>query len=247
MDWRFLITIISTVVLGIATIVLALKLVKKRKPVWAYKTTPIIGIGSNAPPELKLIFNGRPVDDVYRTLVIFFNAGNQTIEASDVRKQVTLVFNSARILREPKLNANDTATEFSAKWSTSGEHSEVKLDFKCLDHNDGAVIEVIHDGKGKVSCEGSIKETKKITSLGDFAPSDRKQFPHSLIGGLVATFLFLGIILWGVIRGGIEYITEPGNLSMTIMLCLVFGLMLWANLRVILRRRRFPAWSAISE
>jgi len=247
MDLQLLTTTVLAIVGWALAIFLALKSVKKRNPVWAYRTTPIIGIDSNAPPELKLVFNGRSVDDVYRTLVIFFNAGNQTIEASDVRKEVTLVFNNAKILREPKLNANDTAIEFSAEWSTSGEHSEVKLGFKCLDHNDGAVIEVIHDGKGKVSCEGRIKETKEIASLGDFAPPEPKQFPRSLIGGLVATFLFLGIVLWVVIRGGIEYITEPRNLFTTAVLCGVFVFMLWVNFSALLRRRRFPAWSAVSE
>ena len=47
-------TIIVTVALGIATLILALKLAKKRQPVWAYKTTKIIELGNNALPELKL-------------------------------------------------------------------------------------------------------------------------------------------------------------------------------------------------
>lgn len=248
MNPELLTTIILAIVGWVIAGFLALKFVKKRKPVWAYRTIPILGIHSKTPPDLKLFFNDKAVDDVYRTLVIFFNAGNQTIEASDVRKQVTLVFDNAKILCEPKLNANDTAIEFSTEWSTSGEYSEVRLNFKCLDHNDGAVIEVIHDGKGKVSCDGRIKETREIAFLGDFTPSFPKQFQYGLIVNFVATFLFLGMsLLWLFTVGGIKRMPEPSYLLGTVLFFGIFGYVLWASIRALLRRGRFPTWSAISK
>jgi len=247
MDWRFWVPIISTLVFGIATVVLALKLVKKKQPAWAYTTIPILGIDSKTPPELKLVFDGRSVDDVYRTLVIFFNAGNQTIEASDVRKQITLVFKNAKILREPKLYANDTATEFSVEWSSSGEYSEVKLGFKCLDHNDGAVMEVIHDGKGEVSCDGRIKETKEIAFLGKFTPPDLRRLPGYIIAGFVVSGVWFAMVVGLAIAGGVDLIAKPVEVA---MIAVLFGMgvyLLWQNIARLLARRRFPAWSALSE
>ena len=96
MDWRFLVTIIITVVLGIITIFLALKLIKRKKPVWARNTTKIIGIGTNAPPELKMTFHGQSVDNVYRTVFIFFNRGTETIRKADVAEAVAIHFEGAK-------------------------------------------------------------------------------------------------------------------------------------------------------
>lgn len=247
MNLELLVTIVLAIVGWIIAAVFGLRFVRKRKPSWAYRTIPIIGIGSKTPPEFKLFYSDRPVEDAYRTLVIFFNAGNQTIEASDVRKRITLVFNNAKILREPKVNANDEATKFSAAWSTGGERSEVRLDFKCLDHNDGAVIEVIHDGKGEVSCDGRIKETKEIAFLGNFSPPYSRKLPRSLIGGFVASLVFLGLLLWAVISGANRITGESIDSFMTVLLFVCCGAVLWQNLDAALERRKFPAWSVISE
>ena len=68
MDWGLLgvilapIFFISTVVLSVF---LAIRFYKRKEPVWAYETARIIGLGSNAPEELRLTFNDRPVDSVY--------------------------------------------------------------------------------------------------------------------------------------------------------------------------------------
>ena len=101
MDWRFLATISLTVILGIATIVLAIKHTKKKKPVWAYITRKIIGLGANAPPELKLTFDERPINDVYQTIFILFNKGNEAIRQNDITENVAIHFKGADILRHP--------------------------------------------------------------------------------------------------------------------------------------------------
>ena len=48
MDWG----LVGTIIFGIATIIsiiIAFRLVKHRKPAWAYKTTKIIGLRTDAP------------------------------------------------------------------------------------------------------------------------------------------------------------------------------------------------------
>jgi hypothetical protein len=78
MDWGF-IGVILAIIFGITTLFLsifAIRRSRQKKPVWAYVSRQIIEIGKNAPREIKLFFNDEPVNNVYRTYVIFFNAGN---------------------------------------------------------------------------------------------------------------------------------------------------------------------------
>jgi len=245
MSSDFLAAIVLAVVGWAITCWLAIRSVKRRKPAWAYRTVPIVGIRSNTPPEFRLLFNEKPVNDAYRTVAIFFNAGNQPIEASDVRKRVTLVFDNAEILREPKLYANDTITEFSTEWSSSGEHSEVKLGFKCLDYNDGAVLEVLHNGKGKVTCEGRIKETKRIAFRGDFTVLEAVKTWRQLTAGFLRTLLVLGAIPSVIIMSGNQWDVA---VSITVaLLATVLAVELRENIEALTRKRRFPAWSVAAE
>jgi len=65
-----------TIVFGfvaVASIIVAIRLARRKKPAWAYTTTKVIGLGGDAPAELKLVFNDKIVPDVYRTYLIFFN------------------------------------------------------------------------------------------------------------------------------------------------------------------------------
>jgi hypothetical protein len=85
MDWKFILLL----VLAIAALIVgieAIRLAKRRQLVWAFETKLLIGRGTEL-PELKLTFNDIPVDNVYRTAMIFFNKGNEPIDQRDLRKK----------------------------------------------------------------------------------------------------------------------------------------------------------------
>lgn len=241
MDWRFLVTIISTVAFGILALVLAFKLAKKRQPVWAYKTTKIIGLGSNAPPELKLTFNAQPVSDVYQTRFILFNKGNEAILKENVTESIVIQFKGANILRQPTILAKSReGIGVSAKQVIKEGDDAIAVSFQYLDHNDGAVIEVVHTTSQDIKPSGNIIGTKKIRYIGEFAPTLDRPLRTILIS--------IGVASGCIVAFGIDLFNEgiqgaPGNLFALVFFCLMLGF----TMVPFLRCRRFPRWSAVKN
>jgi hypothetical protein len=245
MDWRFLVPIISTVIFGIATIVLTFKLVKKRQPVWAYKTTKIIGLGSNAPPELKLTFNEQPVSDVYRTRVILFNKGNEAILKENVTEGIVIHFKEASILRQPTILAmSRKGIELSAKQVVKEGDNAIEVSFKYLDHNDGAVIEVLHTASQDIKPSGNIIGTSQIRYIGEFAPTIDQPFVNVTVHKLI----YVGVPV--VCIGGLVWISWKeliqGNPAYIILLVFFFSMFVLAE-ATFFRFTRFPRWSVIKN
>jgi hypothetical protein len=239
MDWGLLGVIlaplffISTVVLSVF---IAIRFYKRKGPVWAYETTKIIGLGSNAPEELKLTFNDRAVDSVYRTTLIFFNKGSETIRADDVKKKIMINFGLSRILREPIIvKASRHEIEFRARKVASGPNESIELDFSFLDNNDGAVIEVLHTAKQDIGCSGTIIGAKEISYKGKFIPFRALH--------LRFVFVILFMLFAGVLAAALSRVY---GYSGTIAYAMI-GAILWvladsgANW---LRHRQFPKWTS---
>jgi hypothetical protein len=248
MDWRFLVTLICTVAFGIATIVLALKLVKKRQPVWAYKTTKIIGLGSNAPPELKLTFNEQPVSDVYRTRVIFFNKGIEAIVKENVTESIVMHFKGANILRQPTILAKSReGIGMSAKQVVKDGDNAVEVSFQYLDHNDGAVIEVLHTTSQDIKPSGNIIGTSEIRYIGEFAPIPDRPIRRTIMRIMMVIFM-VGIMSWGLlVKGPNEPLDTRWIIAIYIFGLLTFSAMLVPEVAPFLRSRRFPRWSAVTD
>jgi len=162
MDWEFIVTICVAVAFGAVSIVLALRLAKKKKPVWASNTMHIVGRGTDAPEELKLYFGNKQVEDVYRSRVAFFNRGNETIRKEDITEAIIIHFPDAEILTFPNvLHRSKQAIGFSVENSFVDE-SAVCVDFTYLDYHDGGVFEVLHTGTSDIACKGNIIGSNRI-------------------------------------------------------------------------------------
>lgn len=166
MEWGP-ISIGVTVGLSILAIILTRKLIRRKKPTWAYTTEKLIGLGTDAPKELQLTFNGKPVTDVYQTTFIFFNSGRETILKKNVTKPCTMHFHEGEILREPIITTtSNEEIKFSAKHVISKDGHAVRLDFLYLDHEDGGVFEVLHTESSQITPTGNIIGAKKIDNIG---------------------------------------------------------------------------------
>lgn len=245
MDWKFIITLVGMVGFGITTIVLAARLARRKKPAWAYKTTRIIGLGTNAPPELRLTFDGKVIINAYSTIFIFFNKGNETIRKDDVTENVTMHFKGAEVLRQPTIiMKSKEAIEFSAKQIIRDGDNCVESDFKYLDHNDGGVVEVLHTESKKITCSGNIMGAKELAYIGEFISSRPKLRYSRFISGGIMLLIPLAIIISLMLA---PELNEPESEFM-IWSTLAFTLVFWfifsmSEIRPFFRYRKFPSWS----
>jgi hypothetical protein len=247
MDWGFIVTIFFTAAFGIATIVLALKFAKRKRPVWAYKTNQVIGIGSDAPPELKLTFNDKLVSDVYKTELILFNSGNEAIRKDDVSNKICVRFIGAEILREPSIKAKSKEEiRLSASRIVMDEDNAVELDFSYLDHKDGAVVEILHTACNKISCEGNIIGAGKPRYIGTL---DRIRPRHSVMRLLLLAFpvLLAGVVVAGLYFTGRSLLEEAELLWFLIIIAASFYAFIVPTLIRFYGHLRFPRWSWIPE
>lgn len=168
MSWNVL-SIVLTVIFGLVSIVsviIAIRLARKQKPTWAYRTRHIIGPITGEPPELKVMFAGQDVTDVYRTLLLFCNKGNEKLERDDVASQLIVRFRSARVLKVTVLETSRDAIKFEATRGMAFDESEadeferVYLEYEWLGHGDGATVEVLHTKCENVTLTAQFKNTR---------------------------------------------------------------------------------------
>lgn len=182
------------------SVILMIKLNKKRKPVWTYSTTNIIELGATDPTELELLYKKESVSDVYKTSIIVKNKGNEAIRDNDVILNITLLFVGAKILDEPNIiKISNENTKFSAKHLLDEAGNKIELNFLYLDAGDWAEMEVIHTKCDEIKCNGTIigvKEIKYISKYSALTPSllrwDSNDIRNLSIG---IPLLVIGIIL----------------------------------------------------
>lgn len=241
MEWGLL-GFILAIIFGIATVVsiiIAVRLARRRRPSWAYRTEKVVGLGSSAPKELKLTFGDTVINDVYQTTFILYNRGNEPILAKDdVIRPIVLRLGKAQILREPTIRPSNYDIMFTAK----RDNDCVKVDFKYLDHNDGAVVDVLHTKSDKLDCQGKIMGVKKISYLGEFE-EQRLNTIEKIVASVAIPFLTV-FILWGIIF-------PPTKSSDWIFVTvLIIGMLSGVGIPSLIkfiRLRRFPSWSRQRE
>lgn len=243
MSWELVLAIIGitgTVAFGIIAIVLTRKYARKKKPVWARETLRIIGLGSNAPRELKLSFNDKPITDAYQTTLVFFNRGNEAIRPGDVIKNVTMLFRGAEILREPTVRSwSKKEIEFSAKQVIGDGQNAIELGFLYLGHNDGAVIEVIHTKANSIDPLGDIVDTP-ILETKEYIPSQKRP---QILAPLITWILIIGYFISMPIRILLGVGLSDNDLAASLLAVFIGGVILSPNVREHIRYRQFPKWS----
>ncbi|MHA1287167.1 MAG: hypothetical protein ACTSPB_07145 [Candidatus Thorarchaeota archaeon] len=248
MNWTLL-SIILAIVFFTSTIILTRRLTKKKKPAWAHETTKIIGLGSDAPPELKLSFAMKPISDVYRTIFIYFNRGNETITKAHVTETIAIHFEGADILRKPTILATSKkANKVTVGQSTKDGDNVIALQFFYLDHNDGVLVEVLHTASQNIRCSGNIMGTDKIEDMGKFIPPSSKRFFRRIGPVIVIVSIFLVFILFFVMRYGFGILFSPvwevvAGVLGGVGIGALTGEVFWRTLQSM----KFPAWAILTK
>ena len=250
MDWGLIGTILAVIFFG-STIFLYIRQTRKKQPAWAYVTTRIIGLGTDAPPELKLTFSDRAIPDAYKTTLIFFNRGKEAIRKNDVTENVRIHFEGAEILREATIVvASKDAIKFEAKQVRGNVKNSMQLNFLYLGHSDGGVVEVLHTKSDNIVCSTNIIDAKATIFLGKFNPFRPERFIARLIVRLITLILFPGILLWATFNpepnlSQVEYYVVCGIVGIMVIGFLAF--MVCSDVMPFLRFRKFPRWSAKTQ
>lgn len=244
MDWTLL-GIILAAIFFIATVVLARRLAKKKKPAWAHSTTKVIGLGSDAPPELKMSFAGKPVADVYRTIFIYLNKGNETIPQAHVTEKIAVHFEGADILRKPTiLAASMEANKVSVGQSTKDGDNVIALQFLYLDHDDGVVVEVLHTESQRIKCSGNIMGTDKIEDMGKFIPPRSKRLLTRLRIVITSGIIVLTTIALVIIRYKFGMLVFFTDIAIPFLVGAILGVLSGVPaIRNEVQSARFPTWS----
>lgn len=248
MDRSMVLAIVFFVTTIVLSVVLAFKFTKKKKPVWARNTRKIIGKGTDAPPELKVMFSDLPVDAVYQSVFLFFNKGTETIRKSDVAEAVAVQFKGAKILRQPAiLAASREANKLSVRHLVKNGSEAIEIDFLYLDHDDGVVVEVFHNKSEKIVYSGIIMGANEIRYVGEFHPYRRPRWSSILYVVMgVALGISFGFLLPGLIDvfGGSEsrYAMVFAAISIG-FLAIGFGRLFAEEVPSVYRRSKFPEWT----
>lgn len=247
MGWNPIYLVITIVSIGIA-IYFGRKSIRKKEPFVAYFREKVLGIGANAPVELKLLFNDIQVSDVYRTRFLIFNKGKLAIRKSDIVDGITIIFDSGEILGEPVIKCvSNESVKFRAIKTSQDNKYQIELDFDYLNEKDGAVIEVLHTEDSNTSTKARLIDVEKITEIKNIKPFIRwrmRYYFYSFIG-------FCGLLGWGVyeITHG-EVNTSPANgvdikvfYPIMISLGVAWLLTFLPDVKNYIRYYSFPKWS----
>lgn len=186
-------------VITIASIVVAIifyiKGVRKKMPIIARFREKVLGIGVNAPPELKLFFGEVQVSDVYRTTFLVLNRGKVAIRKSDIVGNIRIIFNDSEILRQPIIHdVSNESIGFRVAKVYEGNQHQIDLTFDYLNENDGAIFEVLHTNDNGININARLIDVNKIIEIKYPKPLRRWRIKYYF----VSFVLFCGFIIWGI-------------------------------------------------
>lgn len=146
---------------------------KEKIPTWYMNAYNLIQDNASNLRDLKIIFRGKEVKNISVSKIMFWNAGKETIDASDVSATNPLTIVCSKndyILDVSILRDNSKSINPSIKFlneSNNEYKNTANLYFDYLDYKKGFIIQVIHTNINKkdITIEGEIKGVDSIKRL----------------------------------------------------------------------------------
>lgn len=157
----------------ISGIIFYIKSNKTTKPCYQYNTNIVVGKTESEPSKhIQILFKGKSVDNVKRTVVAIWNDGKYYLDKSVILddKPLTVSFDDGDILSHQIKSKTNEAIKASTQQSEKGE---VIVDFNYLDSKEGICLELLHTSNNdepNVSCTikgvkaGFVNKGKIITT-----------------------------------------------------------------------------------
>jgi hypothetical protein len=181
----------------ILMIVFYIKSRKEKKPCWTYRNDFVIGKGNQGAKDIKILFENKEVTRVTSTKIFLWNRGREVIKNQDIPNSdpLRLIFpKGIEILRTNLLKKSRESIDFGMSEESTSQENILKYKFSFLDHNDGLVMEVIHNGDEKVRIKnvGTILGAKKGFKLLEY----EEDLPYEKI---LPIFGFLAFMILGTL------------------------------------------------
>ena len=203
---------------------------KIKSPVYDMNSFNIVQDLTEKIESLDMLYDGKPIENLTVVKIAFWNAGNDTINSTDIPTSEPLIIrikDGYKILNTKILYSKNPANKFSI--DTSSDQFSSNIQFEYIDKDEGAVFQLMHTGlnEGDIEFNGAIKGAGRITKkkMGKFIFFSSKD---NFLRYIIATFLF-GLPLYGFIKT----IFESGDYVFS----LFFALFYWGIGFLILKRR----------
>lgn len=195
-----LISIFVAILSLIFAIFFFLKSRKEKIPCWSFKSDVVIGRKQNSgKEEIKILFKDKiVVNQVTSTKIFIWNKGREVIKSQDVPVQdiSRIVFpENINILRAEIIKKTRDSVDAKLIKKKTKEGNVIEYTYNFMDHRDGFLIEVIHDG-GK---DTEIKNVGTILGVRKGFKSINKEKTNPILNVLpfsIAIFLVLSVVIF---------------------------------------------------
>lgn len=209
---NYIFGIIGTI-LGIVGIILTVRSIKKKEPVFSIKSINIISNYASLFDHLTVSYKGERVENFTVSAVLFFNRGVEALDGDDIARlnPLRIIGENCNILNSQVLAVNNPSSGFTANFDKIRGTIDIAFDY--LNHNDGAVVSIIHTGisSQNIDVVGDMKEVKGLRRVPTHLMKIARpiNFRNVVAGaalvllafisafGLLVTFLNFEGLLWG--------------------------------------------------
>lgn len=133
------------------------------------------------PSEIVVQYNGISIPRLTKSILIFWNSGENTVNGEDIVAKDPLRFyvgGDGQILSALILKSSRAVNDFSIPKLPSTNLNEIEFTFSFLDKNDGVVVEILHTSTDrKPRIKGTLKGLPQgFRNLGQFTrPKPQKR------------------------------------------------------------------------
>jgi hypothetical protein len=203
---------------------------KEKSPKYSYYSRTLIENTTNQLTEIELLSKGENQTRITVVDLSFWNDGKQTINRDDIVTDSPIgikILSDVKVMDAQIINCVEKSNQIDLKpFMIKEEETFIPIDFDYLDCGEGALIQLVHNGKNStiIKLIGKIKGSNPIQYIDDyilFHRSDSKlskiiqKFQNQLFTNpkkqsvIVTIFYLLGAIYfsWKIImeKGGVEY------------------------------------------
>ncbi|MFA5031578.1 MAG: hypothetical protein WC614_01030 [bacterium] len=148
----------------VLAIIFYIKSKKLKKPIYWMKTFELLK-GEEKFSKMSILYEGAKVNTVSLTKVVFFNAGNETIDSGDIAQNDPLrieIGGGTKILDKDIIYVKNKANNF--RLEETGQNNILNIQFDYLDKEEGGVFQITHTGASPdaINLKGSIKGVSHI-------------------------------------------------------------------------------------